>query len=382
MERALRCCLIATSVFGLLGAGGARADDRYDVARVSDQRGSLAVRGVEEDDYSYLERNSVLREGDVLWTDESGRAEIELERGSWLRLAEDTKVEFRRLGKSPELRLWSGSLYADLSDRVDGVLRVKTPVGDVDIKKDSVVRVDLSGEQSARVSVLNGGAEAFADKGESVRLGPGERLYLEADKVPGEIKRFDRSDLDGFDRYHRERVDYWLERPAPRELSDDVVGSRELRDYGSWVSVDNSTYWRPTVVDSGWRPYSNGYWSYMAGCGPTWIDYAPWGYTTCHYGRWMYRPVYGWLWAPGLIWGPAFVSWSTYGDYCGWAPLDPWGRPCYYGPGSFSSVNFIFDNRSWSFCRRDNFFYSRHHRNYGGVPSATADATSTAPKTW
>src|SRR5687768_3230774 len=61
MERALRCCLIATSVFGLLAAGGARADDRYDVARVSDQRGSLAVRGVEEDDYSYLERNSVLR---------------------------------------------------------------------------------------------------------------------------------------------------------------------------------------------------------------------------------------------------------------------------------------------------------------------------------
>jgi len=367
MRRFTGRCLLATLIALALGTA-ARADD-FRSARVSDVRGNLSVRGAEDDDYSYVERNAVIRHEDTLWTDDDGRAEIELERGSWVRLAEDTKLEVRALPPSAEFRIWNGSVFLDLSDRIEGRTLLKTPVGDVQVEPNSVVRIDLDKSESARVSVFNGRARAFPDTGSSVSLVSGERLYLEAGRVAPDPTRFDRGELDGFDRYHRERVDYFINRPMPRELSSDIIGARELGDYGSWVSVENVSYWRPRCEPT-WRPYSAGYWSYVPGCGYSWVDYAPWGYTTSHYGRWAYRPTYGWLWAPGYAWAPASVYWSNYGNYCGWAPLDPFGRPC-YGSGSgfsfaFGTGNYFVDYRSWTFCDRNRFYYGRHHRNFGG----------------
>ena len=357
------CLLLAVAA---LASRPALAEE-FRNARISDVRGSLSVRGPDDDDVSYVERNAVIRHGDVLWTDDDGRAEIELERGAWVRMAEDTKLEIRALPPGAEFRIWTGSVYLDLSDRVLGQTVLKTPVGDLELERNSVARVDLDGAEGARFSVYNGGGRVRADSGSPIRIGAGERLYLDAGKGASEPQRFNRDDQDGFDRYQRDRVDYFINRPLPRELSEDIVGARDLNDYGSWVSVENATYWRPRCEPT-WRPYSAGYWSYIPGCGYTWIDYSPWGYTTSHYGRWMYRPVYGWLWSPGYRWAPSYVYWSSYGDYCGWAPLDPWDRPCYYGNNGFSLGiafgNVFIDARSWSFCRRDRFYYGRHHQRY------------------
>jgi len=360
-------CLLA-AILSLAVIGGARADDgeSYRTARVSDLSGELAVRGTDEDDVSYAERNTVLRPGDVLWTDESGNAEIELERGGWIRLAEDSKLEIRDLPPNAEFRLWTGSVYFDLSEDVQRPMRLRTPAGDVDIYPRSVVRVDLSRNESARVSVFHGRAVASGD-GSSLRLETGERAYLEPGRGAGDKERFQRDDLDGFDQYHRRRVDYYIARPLPQQLEEPIIGARELGDHGTWVEVENVHYWRPRVASS-WRPYSSGYWSWVPGCGYTWIDYAPWGYTTAHYGAWQYRPVHGWLWCPRYRWRPHGVHFSYYESYYGWAPLDPWGRPCYY-PGSgfsigFGGSNWHIDFRSWTFCDRNYFFYGRHHRRF------------------
>lgn len=357
------CLLLAVAA---LASPPALADE-FRNARISDVRGSLSVRGPDDDDVSYVERNAVIRHGDVLWTDDDGRAEIELERGAWVRMAEDTKLEVRALPPSAEFRIWTGSVYLDLSDRVLGQTVLKTPVGDLELEPNSVARVDLDGAEGARFSLYNGGGRVRTDSGAPIRLGAGERLYLDAGRGASEPQRFNRDDLDGFDRYQRDRVDYYINRPLSRELSEDIVGARDLNDHGSWVVVESTRYWRPRC-EPDWRPYSSGYWSYIPGCGYTWIDYSPWGYTTSHYGRWSYLPVHGWLWSPGYRWAPSYVYWSTYGDYCGWAPLDPWDRPCYYGNSGFSLGiafgNVFIDARSWSFCRRDRFYYGRHHQRY------------------
>ena len=42
-----------------------------------------------------------------------------------------------------------------------------------------------------------------------------------------------------------------------------------------------------------------------------------------HYGRWYMHPSCGWVWTPDRVWGPAWVTWRTSGDACGWAPLPP-----------------------------------------------------------
>lgn len=328
-------------------------------ARVSDLAGTLSVAG-EDEDVSSLDRNSVVREGDTLWTDRDSRAELELEHGGWVRLAESTKVEIRSLNGSPELRLWSGSLYFDLSPRQQRELLLDTPEGDVHIDADSVVRVDLGKDRDARVTVWSGQARVIPEAGEAIRLRSSERLYLERGKATGEPSRFDREDRDAFDRYQRDRVDYYIDRPLPRELAQDLPGARDLDRYGSWVEVERERYWRP-ACEPDWRPYSRGYWSVVPGWGYTWVDYHPWGYVTCHYGRWLYRPTYGWLWRPAYVWGPGWVYWSSWGDNYGWCPLDPWDRPCFYGPSTFLVLGLEIWPNSWTFCPRNRFHYGRHH---------------------
>jgi hypothetical protein len=339
-------------------AAPVRADERP--ARVSDILGTFSVNGAEEDEITSLDQNSVVREGDTLWTDRRSRAEMELEQGSRIRLSESSKLEIRSLNGSPELRLWSGSLYLDLSDRWDQPFLVDTPEGEIRVEPNSVVRVDLGADSDTRVSVWSGEARVTPENGEPARLRSSERVYLESGHIVEGPERFDRDDRDAFDRYHIERVDYYIDRPLPRELEHDLPGARDLQQNGAWVVMDQVRYWRP-YHEVDWRPYSRGYWSVAPGWGYTWVDYHPWGYVTSHYGRWLYQPSHGWLWYPGYVWSPAAVYWGTWGDYYGWAPLDPWDRPCFFGMGSFIALGLDIDFQCWTFCHRNRFFYGRHH---------------------
>ncbi len=96
-----------------------------------------------------------------------------------------------------------------------------------------------------------------------------------------------------------------------------------LAPYGNWVSVPEYGYaWYPYGVGSSWRPYSYGRWSW-SDYGWIWISDEPWGWATYHYGRWVFDDYYGWLWLPGTVWAPAWVTWFTGPSYIGWAPLPP-----------------------------------------------------------
>jgi hypothetical protein len=100
----------------------------------------------------------------------------------------------------------------------------------------------------------------------------------------------------------------------------------DLSPYGTWVDVENVGWcWQPRVVviNHGWRPYCDGgHWVY-SDCGWYWQSDYSWGWATFHYGRWQLHPRCGWVWAPDRVWGPAWVTWRSGGDNCGWAPLPP-----------------------------------------------------------
>ncbi|MBI3911675.1 MAG: FecR domain-containing protein [Armatimonadetes bacterium] len=337
----------------------ALADPSPAAARVSYISGSLLVRGQDDEEYSYVERNAVLRPGDLVWADRGGRAEVELDGDSWLRLAEDTRVEIRQLAPEPEVRLWIGSLYLDLSNSLEAGVRVRTPAGDVDVEPDSRVRIDVPEVETARVAVLRGRALAYGEAGQTARVAAGQALRLTPGRAPGEVEDLDPA-RDSFDRWNSERVAYYADRPLPRQLERPLVGARELADYGTWLTVDDVTYWQPRV-GSDWRPYSDGYWTDIFGFGPTWIPYEPWGYTTFHYGRWYHRSGYGWLWCPRYIWAPSWVSWASYDDFLCWAPLDPWDRPAYARPYYRWHRGWFVDPLVWSYCPRNRFFRRHWH---------------------
>jgi hypothetical protein len=100
----------------------------------------------------------------------------------------------------------------------------------------------------------------------------------------------------------------------------------DLAPYGTWVSLEGYGWcWQPraVVLAPGWRPYCDGgYWVYTD-AGWYWQSTYSWGWAPFHYGRWCLHPHSGWVWIPDRVWGPAWVTWRTAGDCCGWAPLPP-----------------------------------------------------------
>ena len=98
-----------------------------------------------------------------------------------------------------------------------------------------------------------------------------------------------------------------------------------LAAHGAWIEVGRyGPCWRPTGVAVEWRPYGYGHWLWTD-CGWYWVSDEPWAWACYHYGSWVYESDYGWIWVPGVEWGPAWVTWRIGGGYCGWAPLPPRG---------------------------------------------------------
>ena len=109
-----------------------------------------------------------------------------------------------------------------------------------------------------------------------------------------------------------------------------------LAPYGEWVTVSGyGPCWRPARVAADWQPYLDGEWAYTD-YGWTWVSFDPWGGDPYHYGTWVFSGAYGWIWIPGTIWAPAWVTWCITDDFFGWAPVSPTfavGVTGYLGPG-------------------------------------------------
>jgi len=144
-------------------------------------------------------------------------------------------------------------------------------------------------------------------------------------------------------------------RPAQISISIQTFYD-ELSPYGDWIYTPEYGYvWRPYFDrPESFRPYSsNGDWVYTD-YGWTWVSDYRWGWAPFHYGRWYFEDYLGWLWIPGYEWAPAWVTWGSYSNYWGWAPL---------GPEVYVSVNFnwIAPDLWWTFVPCGNFYSHNWH---------------------
>jgi hypothetical protein len=112
---------------------------------------------------------------------------------------------------------------------------------------------------------------------------------------------------------------------APQAASASTVSLSYFHDtlapYGRWVVVARyGEVWVPSGIARGWDPYWDGEWLWTD-YGWTWASYDPWGDIPYHYGTWAWVDPYGWVWVPGTIWAPAWVTWAWTDSYIGWAPV-------------------------------------------------------------
>src|SRR5262245_16553540 len=317
----------AAAVLAALSAS-ASAQDEFRDGRIRYQEPGVLVQRAGENETDEAFVNAPFLPGDRLWTDGTGRLDVQFEGTTFVRVDSRGKLDFmsREQGRRNDLvllRLWSGGVYVHVGETRDSPdFELETPGARVEFLDRGVYRVDVdSGE--TRLSVYDGEA-AIDSGGRRLRVDSGERTYARRDEEPERPGPIDReADFDDFARWDQEREDRGVAWAggSERYLPEDVGSyGGELEESGSWYyEAEVGHVWRPYVA-AGWQPYSNGHWIWTS-WGWTWVPYDPWGWVTFHYGRWGHSAAIGWYWIPGATWGPAWVSWAVGGSYVGWCPL-------------------------------------------------------------
>jgi hypothetical protein len=303
--------------------------------RISLMEGDVQINTPEAGDWGLASINSPVEEGDQVWVPEGGRAELQLNTGTYVRLDQNSALQILSLDKdSCQFYLSQGNAYIYYNAPAGSVIQVDTPDASTRAFDMAVFRVDIS-DQYTDVAVYKGYIETENKLG-NTRINAGEMLSFGQD-TNGEVAPM--GPIDEWERWNKSRNDTIF----AREDESSHYLPAELRSYsydfnnnGRWVQVPGYGYcWIPTVgIGANWAPYREGRWIWRGG-DYVWVAYEPWGWAPYHYGRWAFVDRVGWCWIPPsadeVHWGPGYVGWVRTEDYVAWVPLAP--GETYYGRG-------------------------------------------------
>ncbi len=332
-------------------AAPAAADDRdsYGYVRVVEGSAQLVQSGSEE--RSNAEINQPVLAGDRILVPGRSRVEIILADRNILRIDGGSELILERLAASPDrddrasvVRLIEGNIQLTVAQESlgDELPRIETPGATVWIQNYGVFRVTADRAGWSEVVVRKGSAQVVTDRG-SARLNADESVIIDGDRY-ARIEVRQAGGFDSLEKWGRRLEDEYASADV-RHVDDSLrYQAAPLNRYGDWVSIEGSNYWRPQV-DADWQPYWQGRWIYTP-AGLTWVSYEPWGWVPYHYGSWDYFPTYGWVWAPGYRWAPAWVYWYWGASHVGWCPTGYYTR--YYGSRWGYGHGFRFGVYGWA----------------------------------
>src|SRR3546814_16818958 len=79
-----------------------------------------------------------------------------------------------------------------------------------------------------------------------------------------------------------------------------MTGAQDLAAVGTWSTApDYGNVWYPPVA-TGWVPYRDGHWAWVAPWGWTWVADEPWGFASFLYDRWVVIHD-RWTWSHGIL---------------------------------------------------------------------------------
>ena len=315
------------------------------LARFSFVQGNVTCRTSESDQWSAAAVNLPLREGAQVWVSNGGRAEIQFDDGSMLRLGNGAVITMQTLysdsdGEFTEVKVNEGLTALHLRN-TKSIYQLDTPYASIKSEGPANLRVGI--DNSVEIAVRNGSAVVHGNGGEaSLRAGDyldlaDENATYVVDSIPGS---------DSWDEWNdsrdRELADMDSQHYLPSNIS---IVAGNLNSYGNWrYDVEYGYVWCPVVHQQDWRPYRYGRWVWVDPFGWTWVSSEPWGWAPYHYGTWVCGR-YGWAWVPGPVtqyWCPAVVHFTEYNGVVAWAPLAP--REVRYP----SSMTVAFRGGNWS----------------------------------
>ena len=290
--------LVATAC--LLVALPALADSQARIVRLSDVQGSVQI---DKNTGLGLENafvNLPITQGTKLRTGGNGRAEIEFEDGSSVRLAPNSSVEFTKLSlndagkRMSQLDLAEGEAYVNWLGKDEIALNFAKE--SVALDHAAHFRAETSAEV-ASLAVFKGDVEVQSPSGnvkvekkKTATFDPDNDKYTVANKIIEEP-------LDSWD---KESIDYHSQYAKNNNSSPYGYGLADLNYYGAYSNVPGyGLMWQPYFAGIGWDPFLDGAWGFYPGFGYMFASAYPWGWMPYRYGNWLFVPGMGWMWQPG-----------------------------------------------------------------------------------
>jgi hypothetical protein len=299
--------MAATVTSSLLLTVSAFADSQARVVRLSEVQGDVKVdRNTGQYEKAFL--NLPITQGTKVQTKSDGRAEVEFEDGSTLRVTPDTVIDFPQLSlrdsgaKVSAVHLQEGTAYVNFAGAKDDEFTLTFGHEKISLAHSAHLRIEM-GDTVATLAVFNGDVQVEGDSGNvavsknhtaSFDLTDDDRCTLAKNLEPDPFDAWDKEQ----NQYHQQYASNSYSSYSPY-----AYGTSDLNYYGSFSNVAGyGTVWQPYFAGAGWDPFMNGAWAFSPGFGYGWVSAYPWGWTPYHYGSWVYLPTGGWAWQPGGSW--------------------------------------------------------------------------------
>jgi len=289
------------------------ADSQARVVRLSEVQGDVQVDRNTGQGFEKAFLNLPVTQGVKLQTRKGGRAEVEFEDGSTLRVTPDTVIGFPQLSlrdsgaKVSEVHLQEGTAYVKFAGAKGDEFTLTFAHQKLLLAHSAHLRVEMA-DTTATLAVFSGDVQAEGESGTvavgknhtaSFDLTHGDRYTLAKDLEPDPFDAWDKQQ----DQYHQQYAGNSYSSYSPY-----AYGTSDLNYYGNFSNVPGyGTVWQPYFAGAGWDPFMNGAWAFSPGFGYGWVSGYPWGWTPYHYGSWVYLPSNGWAWQPGGSW----AAWSA-----------------------------------------------------------------------
>lgn len=215
----------------------------------------------------YLLKGDKLEVGEKVFTGADGKAEILLNPGSYLRLAENSAFEFTTTSLDDlQLKLTGGSAMFEVITDNDFTFAVNTPKGHFNILESGIYRVDVLGDGSGKIEVRKGKAQVGGEQAAQI-VKSGRSAIVNGDQAA--IEKFDRGDKDDLEVWSKSRAKELAKvnsRLDKNNMRNTLVSSFNNRgwnlynSYGLWVFDNFSGNYCFLPFGYGWNsPYGYGY---------------------------------------------------------------------------------------------------------------------------
>ena len=300
----------------------ASAESKARIVRLSEVQGTVQIDRATGDGFDKAFINLPVIEGSKLKTGKDGRAEVEFEDGSALRLAPDSEVDFTRLSigddgqKLSTVQLVSGTVYANLhpkkaDEKTRDQFQLNFARESVTLSEAAHFRVELA-DATATVAVFKGKVNATSPAGQveiaekhsaTVDLAKDGLANDDSAKKNGTFviaKNYEDAPSDAWDHQQTTYHDRYVSAGGTNINSPYGYGMSDLNYYGSYMNCPGyGLGWQPYFMDASWSPFQDGGWMWYPGSGYMFVSAYPWGWMPYRYGNWAFAQGCGWMWQPG-----------------------------------------------------------------------------------